>query len=104
MDRSTLLAAGFLPETNEHNQEVLVKRQPLSTLPYAYEHIADGKTYRDSMESVTTVFDNTVELRIPAADYREGPVALGTSEGLALLGDALAWVPPPAVAPRRPRP
>lgn len=98
IEKDALLQAGFVEEKTEAGQDVLVKRQEITTLPYASAHMVDGDFIREGMVAVTTVASGMVTLAVPEADYVEGPESLDGEEGLALLKDAMA-----STAPLRPR-
>ena len=92
MERQALIDAGFKPTTYEGDAgEYLTKRQPVSTLPYANEHIVDGEYVSEDMVAVTEVLpDGSVQMSIADADYVEGPHPAGSQEAEDLLKDALA--------------
>ena len=92
MDRETLLAGGFVPTTYEGQAgEFLVKSVPISSMPYAGEHLVDNDMVYPEFTGITEVIPvGMVQMYIPEADYLEGPVPLESDEGQALLRDALA--------------
>lgn len=90
MDIQRLRRTGFLPAKLEDQPgEAWVKQQPIEALPYAREHIVDEDRVWEGMAAFTEVTARgDVRLRIPAADYLEGPYPWGTHEAAALLADA----------------
>ncbi len=92
MDKETLLAGGFVPTTHPgQTGEFLTKRTLVEDLPYAREHMVDGSYIRASFEAITEVTpQGDVNFYIPDSEYVEGPYALASDEGLALVNDALA--------------
>lgn len=91
MNREQLIAAGFQPTMYEGQEgEFLVKSVKVEAMPYAREHLIDNEMIFGDMQASTEVTpDGRVQLVIADADYVEGPIALETEEGRALLGDAL---------------
>lgn len=67
-----------------------MKEQRVSTLPHAWAYLAEAEGLSEDMFAQTTVWDGWIELSIPGADYREGPVLLNSDWGKSLLADALA--------------
>lgn len=92
MDRDQLIAAGFKPTTYEGQAgEFLTKRCRVEDMPYAHEHVEDGDMVLGTMEAITEVTpDGRVQLLISDADYVEGPIAVDSDEGQALIADAVA--------------
>lgn len=92
MDRARLLASGFVTTQYDGQPgEFLVKRAKVEDMPYAREHLIDNNLIYGYMEAVTELTPGgMVQLYIAEADYLEGPVAVASDEGSALLADAVA--------------
>lgn len=84
-----LREAGFerMPDPSDSGW---MKEQRVSTLPHAWAHLAEAEGLSEGMFAQTTIREGWIELRIPSADYREGPALLSSDWGQSLLTDALA--------------
>lgn len=96
-----LIASGFLPtsyegQTGKFNAKKLLVR----AMPYANEHLVDCEDIFPETEAVVEIFsgveaghlnpdvEHFVQMFITDADYVEGPHALFSEEGRALVADA----------------
>lgn len=98
MDIEMLKASGFVETTYPGQEGVfLVKRMPVSEMPYAHEHIVDDELVSDTDTGVIEVFGwdgpagfagARVQWSIEDTDYYEEPVQCFSEEGRGLLRDA----------------
>lgn len=96
MDLVKLLRESGFVETTYPGQEgvFLTKRLPISTMPYAREHIVDGVTVGDSDMAVVEYLPDPlypgggVQMTVDKTDYYEEAILAQSPEGLGLLRDA----------------
>lgn len=95
MNIEKLKSAGFLETTYPGQDGVFwTKRMPISEMPYAREHVADGEWVAETDIAIieyvpASLFPGGgVQMTVVNTDYMEETISITTEEGLALLRDA----------------